>query len=72
MILEGFVEYQRREFCRDVQCRIQRDLQKEREGSVEYEKIRGICKASCIYTTYQFHHWLIEHGYLLLKPVTNE
>jgi hypothetical protein len=68
MAFDGYREYQRREFCRDVQCRVQLDLQKQQEGSAEYEKIRGICKSACIYTTYQFHHWLIEHGYLLLRP----
>ena len=68
MVLEGRREYQRREFCKDAQCQVQLDLQKQQEGSHEYERIRDICKSGCRYTTYQFHHWLIEHGYLLLRP----
>ena len=68
MSVEGYVEYKRREFCKDIQCPMQLDLEKEEPGSVEYENIRGICKSDCKYTTYKFHHWLIEHGYLLLRP----
>lgn len=67
MSIEGYVEYKRREFCKDVQCPIQLDLEKQEPGSEEYENIRSICKSDCRYTTYQFHHWLIEHGYLLLR-----
>ena len=63
----GYIDYQRREFCKDVKCSNQIDLDAREEGSQEYEKIRSICKSDCIYTTYQFHHWLIEKGYLLVR-----
>ncbi len=66
--IPGYVDYKRREFCKDVKCRIQLELEKYKEGSEEYEKIRNICKTDCIYTTYQFHHWLIEKGYLIVRP----
>jgi len=69
MIPEGFVEYQRREFCKDLPCPVQVLLDAAAEGSAEYEHIRGICKNSCIHTTYEFHHWLIQKGYLLIRPV---
>ena len=68
MDMEGFVEYQRREFCKDLPCPIQVLLDGEQEGSPKYEQIRKICKDSCIHTTYEFHHWLIQKGYLLLHP----
>ncbi|MDR2707126.1 MAG: hypothetical protein LBB87_00030 [Nitrososphaerota archaeon] len=72
MLLDGFVEYKRREFCNDVKCSVQMDLNRQVEGSLEYEKIRKTCGAGCLFTTYQFHHWLIDKGYLIVKPVESE
>ncbi|OGW74613.1 MAG: hypothetical protein A2Z72_07285 [Omnitrophica bacterium RBG_13_46_9] len=68
MPIQGFVEYKRREFCKDVKCAVQLELNKQKEGSAEYEKIRKVCKTDCRYTTYQFHHWLIEKGYAIVRP----
>jgi hypothetical protein len=68
MITEDYVEYKRREFCKDVKCPRQITLQTQNEGSPEYENTRQKCSAECLYTTWQFHHWLIEKGYLILKP----
>ncbi|OHD72183.1 MAG: hypothetical protein A2W19_14840 [Spirochaetes bacterium RBG_16_49_21] len=69
MKLDGYLEYKRREFCKDVKCPVQLELDGQKEGSHEYERIRNICKSGCRYTTYQFHHWLIEKGYLIIRPV---
>ena len=68
MLIEGYIDYQRREFCKDVKCSVQLDLDAQDPNSDEYEKIRRICKSDCGYTTYQFHHWLIEKGYLIIRP----
>ncbi len=68
MSLEGFIEYKRREFCNDIECPVQMQLNKLEAGSEEYEKVRQTCRTNCRYTTWQFHHWLIEKGYLILKP----
>jgi hypothetical protein len=67
MTADGFTEYKRREFCKDVKCPVQTELNSLAEGSAAYEKTRAKCGSSCLYTTWQFHHWLIEKGYLLLK-----
>ena len=66
MATEGFTEYKRREFCNDVKCPVQTELNKHEEKSEAYEKIRRTCSTACCYTTYQFHHWLIEKGYIIL------
>jgi len=66
MTVEGFVEYKRREFCKDVKCPVQVELDKQSEGSSAYEQTRKKCSGGCVYTTWQFHHWLIEKGYMLL------
>lgn len=66
MAPEGFKEYQRREFCNDVKCPVQMKLNQQKEKSEEYENIRKICSTDCVYTTWQFHHWLIEKGYIIL------
>jgi uncharacterized radical SAM superfamily Fe-S cluster-containing enzyme len=66
--IEGFIEYKRREFCNDIPCPVQVKLNKLGSGSEEYEKVRMTCKTACRYSTYQFHHWLIEKGYLIIRP----
>jgi hypothetical protein len=68
MSLEGFIDYKRREFCNDIKCPVQMELNKLKGGSEEYERVRRKCRADCRYTTWQFHRWLIEKGYLILRP----
>lgn len=67
MAIHGYVEYQRREFCKDVKCPVQRDLQGSSPGSDEYERIRLTCQTDCRHTTWQFHHWLTDKGYLIVR-----
>ncbi|MEM2109564.1 MAG: hypothetical protein QW327_03650 [Candidatus Odinarchaeota archaeon] len=67
MVLEGYVEYRKREFCNDVKCPIQLKLNQLQEGSKEYEEVRRVCTTSCKYTTWQFHHWLIDKGYIIVR-----
>ena len=68
--IPGYIDYQRREFCKDIKCEVQLDLDTKEPGSAEYERIRDICKNECIHTTYEFHHWLIEKGYLIVRKET--
>jgi hypothetical protein len=68
MPIEGYTEYQRREYCKDIACPVQTLLEKQQPDSDEYEEVRGICKTKCIHTTHEFHHWLINKGYLLVRP----
>ena len=70
MAIPGYVDYQRREYCKDIRCPVQLDLDAEAQGSVAYETIRTICSTACRHTTYEFHHWLIQKGYLLVRPKT--
>ncbi|MHA1409446.1 MAG: hypothetical protein ACTSQY_03835 [Candidatus Odinarchaeia archaeon] len=69
MIPPGYVEYKKRTFCKDVKCPIQLKLNELDENSDEYQEIRKTCTTACKYTTWQFHHWLIENGYLVIKPI---
>ena len=66
--MKGYIDYTRREFCKDIKCPMQLELDAQQQGSEEYERIRGVCKSNCKYTTYQFHHWLIDKGYLIVRP----
>ena len=68
MVPEGYVQYQRREFCNDVRCPVQMELMTKTQGSEEYERIRATCREACRYTTWQFHHWLMDKGYLIVRP----
>jgi len=67
MSIEGYVGYKKREFCNDVRCPVQLALNSQKEGSEEYEKIRQTCRIDCKHTTWEFHHWLIGKGYLIVK-----
>jgi hypothetical protein len=69
MSIEGYVDYKKREFCKEVGCPVQLKLNSEKQGSMGYERIRQTCRNSCKFTTWQFHHWLIEKGYLIVKRV---
>ena len=66
--IEGYVDYTKREYCRAVMCPIQTLLDQQREGSETYEFTRGICKTNCLHTTHEFHAWLIQQGYLVVRP----
>ena len=68
MPIEGYVDYQRREYCKDVKCPVQLELDAQESNSQEYERIRGICRTDCKHTTREFHHWLIDKGYLIVRP----
>lgn len=68
MAIDGYIDYKRREYCKDIRCPIQGLLDKTEPGSADAETVRGVCIGSCIHTTYEFHHWLIEKGYELVRP----
>ena len=68
MSIRGYADYQRREYCKDIGCPVQSLLDKQAAGAPEYDEVRGICQKHCIHTTYEFHHWLIEQGYLVVRP----
>ena len=60
MVPEGYVEYKHTEFCKDIKCPIQHELDIQKEGCPAYEFTRQKCGTACLFTTWQFHHWLIE------------
>jgi hypothetical protein len=66
--IEGYIEYTRREYCKDVRCPIQLLLDKEVEKSPGYEEIRAICASHCLHSTHEFHHWLTGKGYRIVRP----
>lgn len=68
MPIAGYIDYKSREFCNDVKCPVQTELNSKKQGSEEYERIRKTCRTGCRFTTWQFHHWLINKGYLIVRP----
>ncbi len=68
MPIEGFRDYVQREYCGDINCQVQLLLNSAEKQSEKYEKIRETCKSSCVHTTYEFHHWLIDNDFLIVKP----
>jgi len=66
--MDGYIEYRRREYCKDVKCPIQVLLNEEAEKSPKYEEIRAICASRCVHSTHEFHAWLIGKGYLIVRP----
>lgn len=67
MGIAGYVEYRRREYCKAVGCPVQSELGLIRPNTPEYERVRKMCQTSCRHTTYEFHHWLIEKGYVIVR-----
>ncbi|MCW4005498.1 MAG: hypothetical protein NWF04_02705 [Candidatus Bathyarchaeota archaeon] len=68
MSLDGYVEYSRREFCKDIRCPVQETLNTLEGNPEAYELIRQTCSTACRHSTWEFHHWLIKKGYLLVRP----
>jgi hypothetical protein len=68
MSIKGYIEYKAREFCNDVNCPVQATLNTLKDKPDAYELIRQTCRTACRFSTWQFHHWLIEKGYLIVKP----
>jgi hypothetical protein len=66
--IEGYIDYQRREYCKDVKCPVQLLLNNEAEKSAKFEEIRAICASGCIHSTHAFHRWLTGKGYLIVRP----
>lgn len=66
--VEGYVEYRRREFCKDVRCPVQLELDALEEGSAAYEEKRRVCREDCRFTAHQFHYWLMDRGYIIVRP----
>lgn len=67
MAIPGYVDYKSREFCKSVKCPVQLELNEKIKNSPEYERIRQTCRSGCKYTTWQFHHWLMDRGYLIVR-----
>ncbi|MDD4898492.1 MAG: hypothetical protein PHY36_05740 [Methanocellales archaeon] len=68
MSIVGYVDYKQREFCNDVICPVQLALNAQKRDSEGYQKIRQTCQTDCKFTAWQFHHWLTEKGYLVVRP----
>ncbi len=68
-IIKGFSEYGKREYCNDVGCQVQLMMNKKGgEDSPDYGELREICRKNCLHTTHEFHKWLIEKGFLVVRP----
>jgi hypothetical protein len=68
MAFDGYIEYQRREYCRVVHCPVQTVLDEQEQGSDTYEKVRLVCQTGCLQTSHAFHKYLIEAGYIIIRP----
>jgi len=60
-------EYQHGEFCDAVKCEIRLKLNKAKPDSSEYKRLKLICKNNCKKTAYEFHDWLINEHFSILK-----
>lgn len=49
-------EYKKREFCIDVECPV-----------IKNEHRSAICKDNCQCTAYDFHDWLINNNFKIVK-----
>lgn len=68
MPIAGYTDYKRREYCKSIKCPVQMLMNGKKEGSKEYDEIKEICREKCLHTAREFHHWLDENGFLIVKP----
>jgi len=66
--ISGYKDYTKREFCKAIKCPVQVCLDKEKAGTAGHDDVRKICKEGCMHSTHEFHSWLINAGYLVVKP----
>jgi hypothetical protein len=68
MSIQGYIDYQRREYCKAVQCPVQVLLDQEQPGTDKSEFLRNICKTDCLHTCHEFHAWLNQNSYEVVRP----
>ncbi len=66
--IDGYLDYKRREYCNDVKCPVQVLLNEEAENPGKYDQIRAMCARHCVHSTHEFHQWLIEKEYRIVRP----
>ncbi|MBN1544166.1 hypothetical protein JW898_01755 [Candidatus Woesearchaeota archaeon] len=67
----GEEHYKSREFCRDIGCEVQQELDKYEKENPMYEVRKTECVGNCRYTREDFMIWLNSNGYTL-KGKTDE
>ncbi len=60
-------DYKKREFCNDVKCFVQMELNRHEVGSEKYERVRAVCSSACQFTGKDFEGWLRKNGFGLFK-----
>mgnify|MGYP001472192644 CR=1 FL=1 len=55
--------YENKEFCKDMQCQMLHRSSVDKNEFFCERNTKG-----CVYTAKEFHHWLNENGFHLLKP----
>ena len=68
MSIQGYTDYKTREFCKEVECVVQMRLNRQDVNSNEYNEIRKVCRRDCIHSAWEFHHWLMDKGYSIVRP----
>ncbi len=61
--------YEKREFCKAMKCKrletLNEEFESDRFGGVVLGK--ELCKSDCMYSAWQFHDWLQENGFNIVK-----
>lgn len=57
------VEYSSREYCRDIECGMQKLIDNDTESGKLFAK--SFCRKEC--EAHKFHKWLQEHDYKIVK-----
>ncbi len=57
--------YKKREFCNNIKCPVQLELNKHIDTSSEYNAIKGICASNCLQSADSFLIWLKNNKYYI-------
>ena len=64
---DAITPYKKREFCNNIKCPIQLELNKHMENSAEYNAIRGVCSSNCLQSADNFLIWLKNNKYNIIN-----
>ncbi len=65
-------DYKKREFCNNIKCPVQVELNKHIENSAEYNAIRGLCSSNCLQSADNFLIWLKNNQYNIVNAKDSE
>lgn len=70
---ETDIYYKKREFCKAMDCDALELMEIAKEKNLNVEIVKRLhCKKTCPFTAWEFHDWLQENGFIIMKKENND